>query len=193
MESYEVEIRGKVFPVKAVRGLTGHDIKHYRIHGEKQIPFVKNSDQTKMEAGEIFAIETFGTTGRGYIRDDVRNAQTSQPRSKLLIIVKQPGMGIYGYGLDYNAPARVSLPLASANRLYKTIKENFGTIVFCRRYLERLGCERYLAGVCYSFSSSPNGQDIILTMPTAQLSCVTWVTRRSPAFGRYSWILFRSI
>jgi methionyl aminopeptidase len=77
MESYEVEIRGKVFPVKAVRGLTGHDIKHYRIHGEKQIPFVKNSDQTKMEAGEIFAIETFGTTGRGYIRDDVRNAHTS--------------------------------------------------------------------------------------------------------------------
>lgn len=71
MESYEVEIRGKVSPVKAVRNLCGHDIKHYRIHGEKTIPFVKNSDQTKMEEGEIFAIETFGTTGRGYLQDDV--------------------------------------------------------------------------------------------------------------------------
>lgn len=40
-----------------------------------------------------------------------------------------------------------NLALSSAKRLYKTIKENFGTIVFCRRYLDRLGEERYLAGV----------------------------------------------
>jgi len=72
MESYEVEIRGKTFPVKPVRNLSAHNIKHYRIHGGKSIPFVKNSDQTKMEEGEVFAIETFGTTGRGYVRDDVR-------------------------------------------------------------------------------------------------------------------------
>jgi methionyl aminopeptidase len=72
MESYEVEIGGKTFPVKAVRNITGHNIKHYQIHGGKSVPFVKNSDQTKMEEGEIFAIETFGSTGRGYIYDDVR-------------------------------------------------------------------------------------------------------------------------
>jgi methionyl aminopeptidase len=71
MESYEVEIRGKTFPVKPVRNLSAHNIKHYHIHGGKSIPFVKNSDQTKMEEGEVFAIETFGSTGRGYIRDDV--------------------------------------------------------------------------------------------------------------------------
>ncbi|KAK2593073.1 hypothetical protein QQS21_009239 [Conoideocrella luteorostrata] len=132
MESYEVEIRGKVYPVKPVRNLCGHDIKHYRIHGEKTIPFIKNTIQTKMEEGEIFAIETFGTTGRGYIRD---------------------GQGIYGYGLSHDAPDRVSLPLNSANRLYNTIKENFSSLVFCRRYLERLGCERYLAGLNYLVSN----------------------------------------
>ncbi|KAL4748857.1 MetAP 2-2 [Aspergillus terricola var. indicus] len=126
MESYEVEIGGKTFPVKAVRNITGHDIKHYQIHGGKSIPFVKNSDQTKMEEGEIFAIETFGSTGRGYIYDDV---------------------GVYGYGKSYGAPRQVSLPLASARSLYKTINENFGTIVFCRRYLDRLGLQRYLAGM----------------------------------------------
>ena len=71
MESYEVEIRGKTFPIKAVRNLSAHNIHHYRIHGGKSIPFVKNSDQTKMEEGEVFAIETFGTTGRGYVSDDV--------------------------------------------------------------------------------------------------------------------------
>ena len=79
MESYEVEIRGKTFPVKAVRNISAHDIKHYRIHGGKSIPFIKNSDQTKMEEGEVFAIETFGTTGRGQLYDDV------SPSSTLLI------------------------------------------------------------------------------------------------------------
>jgi methionyl aminopeptidase len=71
MESYEVEIRGKTFPVKPVRGISAHDIKRYHIHGGKSIPFLKNSDQTKMEEGEIFAIETFGTTGRARLRDGV--------------------------------------------------------------------------------------------------------------------------
>lgn len=71
MESYEVEVGGRTFPVKPVRNLCGHDIKPYHIHGDKAIPFVKNSNQTKMEAGDIFAIETFGTTGRGYTRDEV--------------------------------------------------------------------------------------------------------------------------
>ena len=72
MESYEVEIRGRTFPVKPVRNITGHNIRQYRIHGGKSIPFTKNSDQTKMEEGEVFAIETFGSTGRGLVYDDVR-------------------------------------------------------------------------------------------------------------------------
>lgn len=71
MESYEVELEGKTKPVKAVRGITGHDIKQYSIHGGKYVPFVKTADQTRMEEGEIFAIETFGSTGRGYIKDGV--------------------------------------------------------------------------------------------------------------------------
>lgn len=58
-------------------------------------------------------------------------------------------VGVYGYGLQHDAPAQVRLPFASANRLYKTIREQFGSIVFCRRYLDRLGLERYLAGVSF--------------------------------------------
>ncbi|KAJ9285624.1 hypothetical protein DTO027B5_6423 [Paecilomyces variotii] len=126
MESYEVEINGKTVPVKPVRNLSGHDIKHYRIHGDKSIPFIKNNDQTKMEEGEIFAIETFGSTGRGYVTD---------------------GPGVYGYGKDPYAPKKITSSLASARSLYQKINENFGTIVFCRRYLERLGVQRYLAGL----------------------------------------------
>lgn len=71
MESYEVEIKGKTYPVKAVRNITGHNIEQYRIHGGKIVPFIKNSSRQIMEEGEVFAIETFGTTGRGYMLDDV--------------------------------------------------------------------------------------------------------------------------
>lgn len=73
MESYEVEIGGTTFPVKAIRNLNGHNIVQYSIHGSKSVPIVKGGDQTKMEEGETFAIETFGSTGKGFVRDDVRS------------------------------------------------------------------------------------------------------------------------
>lgn len=72
MESYEVEIKGQMLPVKCIRNLNGHSIGHFTIHGGKTVPIVKGKDQTKMEEGETFAIETFGSTGKGYVRDDVR-------------------------------------------------------------------------------------------------------------------------
>ena len=77
MESYEVELKGKTYPVKAIRSLTGHNIEQYHIHGDKQVPFVKNSSSQKMEEGEVYAIETFGSTGRGHLRDGV-SSKTQQ-------------------------------------------------------------------------------------------------------------------
>lgn len=71
MESYEVDIKGKTFPVKCIRNLNGHDIRQYQIHGGKSVPIVKSNDETKMEEGEVFAIETFGSTGNGYVGEDV--------------------------------------------------------------------------------------------------------------------------
>ncbi|KAF7903870.1 hypothetical protein EAF00_001204 [Botryotinia globosa] len=125
MEGYEVEIGGKVFPVKSIRNITGHDILRYHIHGGKQVPFVKNKNRDKMEEGEVFAIETFGSTGTGYLRDDV---------------------GIYGYGRSDDFTSS-NVQLSSAAALLKTIDDNFGTLVFCRRYLERLGVKNYHLGM----------------------------------------------
>ena len=67
MESYEVEIDGKVYPVKSIRNLNGHSIAPYQIHAGKSVPIVKGGEQTKMEEGEFFAIETFGSTGKGCV------------------------------------------------------------------------------------------------------------------------------
>ncbi|KAJ3485440.1 hypothetical protein NLI96_g4964 [Meripilus lineatus] len=70
MESYEVEINGKFIPVKPIENLSGHSINPYQIHGGKSILLVKNNDQTKMEEGEYFAIETFGSTGTGRVVEE---------------------------------------------------------------------------------------------------------------------------
>ncbi|XP_027164685.1 methionine aminopeptidase 2B-like [Coffea eugenioides] len=66
MESYEVEINGKVYQVKSIRNLNGHGIGSYQIHAGKSVPIVKGGEQTKMEEGEFYAIETFGSTGDGF-------------------------------------------------------------------------------------------------------------------------------
>lgn len=125
MESYEVEIRSQSLPVKSIRNLNGHDIVQYSIHGGKSVPIVKSNDQTKMEEGEIFAIETFGSTGKGYVRDDMETSH---------------------YAKRGDAP-NVALRVSSARSLLNTITKNFGTLPFCRRYLDRLGHDKYLLGL----------------------------------------------
>ncbi|KAH8893266.1 methionine aminopeptidase 2-like protein [Thozetella sp. PMI_491] len=125
MESYEVEINGTTYPVKSIRNLNGHTINHYSIHGSKSVPIVKTNDQTKMEEGDIFAIETFGSTGNGYVRDEGE---------------------ISHYAKIADAP-KVDLRLTSAKNLLRVIDKNFGTLPFCRRYIDRLGQDKYLLGL----------------------------------------------
>jgi methionyl aminopeptidase len=115
MESHEIELDGKTYPIKSIRNLGGHNIGHYQIHGSKYVPLIKCVDDTKMEEGEIFAIETFGTTGRGYVTDDLETSH---------------------YAKTIDAP-RVPLRLLRAKKLLAHITHTFGTIPFCRRYLER--------------------------------------------------------
>lgn len=61
--------------VKAIQNLNGHSIAPYVIHGGKTVPIVKMHgsarDETKMEEGEYYAIETFGSTGVGRVFEQV--------------------------------------------------------------------------------------------------------------------------
>lgn len=41
------------------------------IHAGKTVPIVKGGEATKMEENEFYAIETFGSTGRGVVHDDM--------------------------------------------------------------------------------------------------------------------------
>jgi methionyl aminopeptidase len=122
MESYEVEIDGKVYPVRSIRNLNGHSIAPYVIHAGKSVPIVKGSgDTTRMEEGEFFAIETFGSTGKGHVHEDVDCSH---------------------YMRDPNA-GHVPLRSQKASSLYGYIRRTFDTLAFCRRWLDRGGQTQY--------------------------------------------------
>lgn len=53
--------------VKSIRNLNGHSIGPYQIHAGKSVPIVKGGEQTKMEEGEFYAIETFASTGDVFV------------------------------------------------------------------------------------------------------------------------------
>lgn len=65
IESYEIELDGKTYPIHAIKNLGGHNILPYMIHGNKIILCTPDymNETDKMLAGELYAIETFATTG----------------------------------------------------------------------------------------------------------------------------------
>ncbi|XP_006895268.1 PREDICTED: methionine aminopeptidase 2-like, partial [Elephantulus edwardii] len=121
MESYEVEIDGKTYQVKPIRNLNGHSIGPYRIHAGKTVPIVKGGEATRMEE-EVYAIETFGSTGKGVVHDDMECSH-------------------YMKNFDVG---HVPIRLPRSKHLLNVINENFGTLAFCRRWLDRLGESKYL-------------------------------------------------
>ena len=64
ISSYELEDGTKIVPVF---GLGGHNILPYKVHGEKLILSVPHKTQKglKMDEGEVYAIETYASTGHG--------------------------------------------------------------------------------------------------------------------------------
>ncbi len=147
MESYEVEINGTTYPVKPIRNLNGHTILPYNIHGTKSVPIVKSNNSTKMEEGDVFAIETFGSTGNGYVHEEGE---------------------VSHYAKRADAP-KVDLRLSSAKSLLNVITKNFGTLPWCRRYLDRLGQDKYLLGVRRFFRCRfVRRRGRKLTVPTAK-------------------------
>ncbi|KYQ57272.1 Methionine aminopeptidase 2 [Trachymyrmex zeteki] len=121
MESYEVELDGKTYQVKSIRNLNGHSISPYRIHAGKTVPIVRGGEAIRMEENEFYAIETFGSTGRGVVHDDMECSH---------------------YMKSFDA-GFVPLRLQSSKSLLNTINKHFGTLAFCKRWLDRVGCTKY--------------------------------------------------
>jgi methionyl aminopeptidase len=50
-----------------VKNLSGHSVGQYIFHGSPSIPNYNSGDKTRLEKGEVIAIEPFATTGMGVI------------------------------------------------------------------------------------------------------------------------------
>jgi len=122
MESHEIELEGKTYQVKSIRNLNGHSISPYQIHSGKTVPIIAGGETTRMEENEFYAIETFGSTGRGHVYEDMECSH---------------------YMKNFEV-GHVPLRLQKSKQLLNTINKNFGTLAFCRRWLDRLGESRYL-------------------------------------------------
>jgi len=129
IESYEfIDKNGKTVKIKPCKNLNGHSIEPYRIHGGQSVPIVAKSDfaNEKMIEGTCYAIETFATTGRGFVVEDGECSH-----------YMMSGDAADAIG---GAPLRVK----GAKDLLKAIDKQFKTLPFCRRWLDDIGQTRHL-------------------------------------------------
>ena len=118
--SYQLELDGKILPLRPVYNLTGHQMDDYTVHCGKSIPITRRNDSTdRMLPGELYALETFATTGKGFVFDD-------GVTSHFMVAKKHP-----------------SPKTGSEQHLLNALNKNFKTMAFCQRFIERAGERRY--------------------------------------------------
>jgi len=71
IEGSEIEVDGKTISVKSIYDLCGHQIKPFIIHAGKLVPNIGLPYMERMKENEIYAIETFPTTGNGAVYNDI--------------------------------------------------------------------------------------------------------------------------
>lgn len=114
IESYEIVINGKTYPVKSIGDLCGHQIQQYKIHAGKAVPNIALPYyKVRMQEGEQYAIETFPSTGSGSVREDSDFSQCSH-------FMKTSKNKLKG----------------SLAKLAAPIDKNFGSLAFCQRYAQ---------------------------------------------------------
>ncbi len=114
----EKEIKNRGF--HPIRNLSGHSIERFNLHAGMTVPNYDNAQEFPIGLG-VFAIEPFATTGQGAVRDGRQS-------------------GIYGINNFGN------IRDAFARRVLEYIKEEYGKLPFCSRWLvKRFGSRAVLA------------------------------------------------
>lgn len=110
----EREIKSAGF--KPIKNLSGHSLGRYQIHGGEYIPNYRDALAIgRFRSGKAYAIEPFGTNGRGYVVEDRSSVQIYALRSS-----KGNVSGFEAEVLDI-------------------VRTRFSTLPFCERWLADLG------------------------------------------------------
>jgi len=96
---------------KPIRDLSGHLLDEYSLHGAKIIPNIALPHGETIEVGEVYAVETFASTGSGTVHE-------------------KPYAYIYRV-----LPVRIPVRLLSSRKLLKIASERFKGLPFAERWL----------------------------------------------------------
>lgn len=122
IESYEIEIDQKIYSLKSIGALCGHSIDQYKIHSGKVIPNIKFNYPVRMKEGEVYAVETFPSTGSGHVIEDSDCSH---------------------YMINYLENTPTESLKGKDKYLYNIIQKNYGTLAFCKRWLNDLNLPKY--------------------------------------------------
>lgn len=101
---------------KPIRQLSGHQMNEYELHSDKQVPCVSGKSEVLVEEGEVYAIETFASTGSGNVTD-------------------LPDPVIYQL-----LPVRVPVRFKGSKQFLGIARKEFGEFPFAERWIaERMG------------------------------------------------------
>ncbi len=133
IKSYEIELNGKVHKIKPIKDLCGHTLGRFKVHGNKSVPLFKDEENNmKMEEGELYAIETFASTGKGRCKE----------LKDWSHFMKDP----FAFN---NTKIKASQP----KNMFKFIDEHFSTMAFCPRWLEEGGLTNVDKSLKYLFDA----------------------------------------
>lgn len=128
IESYEIELNGKMYPIKSIINLGGHTIEPYKIHAGKLLLGGNYSPiKKRMESGECWAIETFATTGKSNL---VKNGELESSH----------------YMLN-NSYKKVPLKLGISKKILGHIQKTRKTLPFCTRWMDDIFGKKYKIGL----------------------------------------------
>jgi len=101
---------------KPIKQLSGHQMDEYELHSDKQVPCVSGKSEVLVEEGEVYAIETFASTGSGNVSD-------------------LPDPVIYQL-----LPIRVPVRFKGSKQFLGIARKEFGEFPFAERWIaERMG------------------------------------------------------
>ncbi len=105
----------KGFKYNPIRELGGHQIERWTVHGKKRLPELGSQGGDVMEAGEVFSIEIFASTGEG----SVHNTQ-------------------YSYIYEINPySGRVPLRRKTSKQILGFVNKNYKTLPFAERWVAK--------------------------------------------------------
>jgi methionyl aminopeptidase len=134
IESYEITLDGKTYPIKSISNVGGHNITKGIIHAGLFLPIVDLREQLKNNRFKegVYAVETFGSTKDNYAYTDSKSENNTNTDSKS---ENNTNTDSTLYRINPHKKLNLNFNSESTN-LLNQIKTRFNTLPFTDRYIE---------------------------------------------------------